>query len=91
MHILTDPVLKNRVGFSTGLGTIGLKRLVAPALTLKELPPIDVVLLSHAHYDHFDTPTLEALGPKPSVITARLHTRSPGLLQKRARISVGRA
>jgi L-ascorbate metabolism protein UlaG (beta-lactamase superfamily) len=70
LRILTDPVLKNRVGFSTGLGTIGLKRLVAPALSLKELPPIDVVLLSHAHYDHFDTPTLEGLGQKPCVVTA---------------------
>jgi L-ascorbate metabolism protein UlaG (beta-lactamase superfamily) len=70
IHILTDPVLGNRVGFSTGLGTIGLKRLVAPALTVKELPRIDVVLLSHAHYDHMDTATLSKLGRETWVATA---------------------
>lgn len=71
MHILTDPVLKNRVGISTGFGTLGPKRFIAPALTIKELPPtIDVVLLSHAHYDHFDLPTLRELGPRVGVATA---------------------
>ncbi len=70
LRILTDPVLKNRVGISVGLGTLGPKRLVAPALSVEELPPIDVVLLSHAHYDHFDLPTLRELGPRVKVATA---------------------
>jgi len=49
MHILTDPVLGNHIGVSVGLGTFGPKRYIAPALRSGDLPPIDVVLLSHAH------------------------------------------
>jgi L-ascorbate metabolism protein UlaG (beta-lactamase superfamily) len=70
MRILTDPVLKNRVGISVGIGTLGPKRYIAPALSVEELPPIDVVILSHAHYDHFDLPTLRGLGPRPIIATA---------------------
>ena len=70
MHILTDPALGKRVGISVGVGTLGPKRYVAPALSLKELPAIDVVLLSHAHYDHMDLPTLRGLGPRPWIATA---------------------
>jgi L-ascorbate metabolism protein UlaG (beta-lactamase superfamily) len=58
VRILTDPVLGRHVGVSLGFGTIGPKRFVAPALTARELPPIDVLLLSHAHMDHMDLPTL---------------------------------
>lgn len=61
IKILTDPLLGSRCGISTPLGTLGLKRLIAPALTSKELPPIDAVILSHAHFDHFDTETLSKL------------------------------
>src|SRR5882762_7447195 len=49
VNILTDPALGRRVGVSLGLGIAGPKRYVAPALTLKQLPRIDLVLLSHAH------------------------------------------
>ena len=58
IRILTDPVLGSRVGISLGLGTVGPKRFIAPALDFQELPPIDVLLLSHAHMDHMDLPTL---------------------------------
>src|SRR5580765_8907737 len=55
--ILTDPVFSTRVGLNFGPLTVGVKRLVAPALRLVELPKIDLILLSHAHFDHFDTPS----------------------------------
>jgi L-ascorbate metabolism protein UlaG (beta-lactamase superfamily) len=58
VHILTDPALGRHVGISFGLGTIGPKRFIAPALTAGELPQIDVLLLSHAHMDHMDLATL---------------------------------
>lgn len=70
LNILTDPVLQSRVGVDVGLGTIGPKRRVAPALTVENLPRIDLVLLSHAHLDHFDIATLKALGSAPQVVTA---------------------
>lgn len=72
--ILTDPVLSSRVGLSLGIATGGPLRLVAPALGLNQLPPIDVILLSHAHYDHLDRPTLARLPKSAQVITAG-HTR----------------
>jgi L-ascorbate metabolism protein UlaG (beta-lactamase superfamily) len=69
--ILTDPVFSDRVGLSLGPLTLGLKRLVAPPLELRQLPPIDLVLLSHAHMDHFDIPTLRALEKRSTrVVTA---------------------
>ena len=69
--ILTDPVFSDRVGLSLGPLTLGLKRLTAPALSETQLPRPDLILLSHAHMDHFDLPSLRALEhPKTSVITA---------------------
>ena len=70
IRILTDPVLMDWVGLDLGLIKVGEKRLVAPALELKELPPVDLILLSHAHMDHLDIPTLEALSKTAQVITA---------------------
>ncbi len=69
--ILTDPVFSRRIGLSIGPVTLGFKRLVAPALPLSEIPAPDLILLSHAHMDHFDLPTLRKLeNPRTSVITA---------------------
>lgn len=73
LTILTDPVLMQRIGADIGLGTLGPKRLIAPALSVKQLPKIDLVLLSHAHFDHFDMPTLKALPAGSKAVTAR-HT-----------------
>jgi len=69
--ILTDPVFSRRIGLNLGPLTIGLKRLVAPALPLRATPRPDLVLLSHAHMDHFDLPSLRALeSAKTHVVTA---------------------
>ena len=70
VNILTDPALFRRIGADTPLGTVGPKRLVAPALRTAQLPPIDLVLLSHAHMDHLDIPTLRSLPGRPRAITA---------------------
>lgn len=69
--ILTDPVFSARVGLSFGPLTIGIKRLVDIAAPIVELPPIDLILLSHAHMDHFDLPTLRQLeNQRTNVVTA---------------------
>ena len=71
IHVLTDPALGNRIGVSLGLGTVGPKRYIAPALRFHELPPIDVLLLSHAHMDHMDFPTLRRFAPATFTVTAK--------------------
>jgi L-ascorbate metabolism protein UlaG (beta-lactamase superfamily) len=69
--ILTDPVFGPRVGLHLGPMTVGLKRLVEVAAPLGDLPPIDLVLLSHAHMDHFDLPSLRLLeNARTQVVTA---------------------
>jgi L-ascorbate metabolism protein UlaG (beta-lactamase superfamily) len=70
VNILTDPVLGSRIGADTFIGNIGPKRLIAPALTPSHLPPIDLVLLSHAHMDHFDPATLRYFSDRTRVVTA---------------------
>jgi L-ascorbate metabolism protein UlaG (beta-lactamase superfamily) len=70
IKILTDPVLFPRIGIRLPGFTIGPKRLTAPALELHELPKIDIVLLSHAHFDHFDLRTLRCFNEDTSVVTA---------------------
>jgi L-ascorbate metabolism protein UlaG (beta-lactamase superfamily) len=69
--ILTDPVFSTRVGISLGPLTVGMKRLVDVALPQDELPPVDLILLSHAHMDHFDLPSLRRLeAPETHIVTA---------------------
>ncbi|HEY8006493.1 MAG TPA: MBL fold metallo-hydrolase [Methylocella sp.] len=68
--ILTDPVLFSRIGIRLPGLTLGPKRLTQPALTVRDLPKIDVVLLSHAHFDHFDMRTLHQFDRSTTVITA---------------------
>ncbi len=72
--ILTDPVLGDRVGLRFGPMTVGLKRLVAPALRVDQLPKIDLILLSHAHMDHFDLATLRALESRSTTVVTAAKT-----------------
>ncbi len=61
--ILTDPVLGKRIGLNpVGRTTLGIHRITEPALRFKDLPPIDLVMLSHAHQDHWDFATLKHFG-----------------------------
>jgi L-ascorbate metabolism protein UlaG (beta-lactamase superfamily) len=58
LNVVIDPNFANWLFF--------LKRLKRPGLHLRDLPPIDLVLLTHAHFDHFHKPTLRRL-PSPKV------------------------
>lgn len=61
LNILTDPVWSMRVGPKPWLG---VKRRRDPGIRFNDLPPIDVVVISHNHYDHLDMPTLKQLAEK---------------------------
>jgi N-acyl-phosphatidylethanolamine-hydrolysing phospholipase D len=58
LNLITDPVFSERV---SPVGFAGPKRANAPGLALAELPHIDVVLISHNHYDHLDDAAVRAL------------------------------
>jgi L-ascorbate metabolism protein UlaG (beta-lactamase superfamily) len=59
VRFITDPVFSSRVGLDVaGLFTLGPRRLVHPAMRFEDLPDIDFILLSHAHFDHCDLPSL---------------------------------
>ncbi|TXH70799.1 MAG: MBL fold metallo-hydrolase [Thiothrix sp.] len=57
-NILTDPVYGMR---ASPVNFAGPKRVRAPAIRFEDLPPIDVVAISHDHYDHLDSSTVQAL------------------------------
>lgn len=69
LTILTDPVFATHTG---PFGRLGPKRARPPALALDELPAIDVVLVSHNHYDHLDLATLRWLARerRPRFVTS---------------------
>lgn len=58
LNMLTDPVWASRMGLG--------KRLTEPGIALRDLPEIDVVFLSHGHYDHLDFPTIKKLKGDPT-------------------------
>ena len=68
--ILTDPVFSPRVGIGLGVITAGPLRFQRPALSINALPPIDVILLSHAHFDHLDRPSLSRLPKRSHVVVS---------------------
>jgi L-ascorbate metabolism protein UlaG (beta-lactamase superfamily) len=85
VRILTDPVLFPRIGVDLGIGSFGPLRLVQCALEPEALPEIDLVLVSHAHFDHLDTPSLAAVPGRPAAVMA---TATSDLLPRRHYASV---
>lgn len=61
-RILTDPVWSERASL---VQFAGPKRFYAAPLALRDLPPLDVVLLSHDHYDHLDRAAIQQLAASP--------------------------
>jgi L-ascorbate metabolism protein UlaG (beta-lactamase superfamily) len=58
LNIVTDPVWSN---FASPLPFAGPRRVRAPGIAMADLPPIDLVLVSHSHYDHLDTTSLRQM------------------------------
>lgn len=69
LNILTDPIWSDVAG---PLGLIGPRRVAAPGIAFDKLPKIDLVLISHNHYDHLDLPTLKRLWrrDRPLIVTS---------------------
>lgn len=79
--VLTDPIFSNVAG---PVSWAGPRRVAPPGIPFEALPPVDVVLLSHDHYDHCDMPSLRLLARRdnPLVIAPVGHgglLRSAGL------------
>jgi L-ascorbate metabolism protein UlaG (beta-lactamase superfamily) len=60
-RILTDPVWGQRASF---LSWFGPKRFFDAPFDLSELPPLDLIIISHDHYDHLDKPTMKFFAGK---------------------------
>jgi N-acyl-phosphatidylethanolamine-hydrolysing phospholipase D len=58
LNILSDPQFSER---ASPFRFAGPRRLTPPGVAFENLPPIDVVVISHDHYDHLDRPTVERL------------------------------
>ena len=76
-RFLTDPVWSERVG---PIDLAGPKRFFPPLLAIRDLPPLDAVLISHDHYDHLDYATIVALKDRaPSFVCPQSRRRGPPL------------
>jgi L-ascorbate metabolism protein UlaG (beta-lactamase superfamily) len=98
LNILCDPVWSERASPFT---FIGPKRVNDPGIAFEALPSIDVVLVSHCHYDHLDVATLSRLAAahRPRVITplgndSIMHAHDPAIRAEahdwEARVDLGR-
>src|SRR5438477_6154375 len=98
LNILCDPVWSERASPFT---FVGPKRVNDPGIAFEALPPIDLVLVSHGHYDHLDVATLSRLAAahRPRVITplgndAVMHAYDPAIRAEahdwEARLDLGR-
>lgn len=68
LNIITDPVWAGQMAFQ--------KRLAPPGIPIEQMPPIDVILISHSHYDHLNISSIRRLsGPKQMIVPAGLSTK----------------
>lgn len=63
-NIITDPMFSDYISWFA-------KRYVEPGIKLENLPPVDVILISHEHYDHLDEPTLSQLSKDIPVVISK--------------------
>jgi N-acyl-phosphatidylethanolamine-hydrolysing phospholipase D len=78
-NVLMDPIWSER---ASPVQFAGPRRLVAAAVELERLPPIDVALISHNHYDHLDKATVKALARRMPAIQWVVPLGLAGLIRK---------
>src|ERR1700737_2424248 len=72
VRVISDPTLFNRIGPALdSIGTFGPRGYVDPPTKPAALGPIDVILVTHAHMDHLDLPSLGALPKSATIIACR--------------------
>jgi L-ascorbate metabolism protein UlaG (beta-lactamase superfamily) len=76
LNILTDPIF--------GASSILYPRVIKPGIALKDLPPIDLVLVSHSHYDHMESKSVRALYKKNPHITFLVPQGNKAWFEKRS-------
>lgn len=89
--IAVDPVLSARIGAQVGRRTLGLPRLVPAPTSPESIRGLDLILLTHAHFDHLDRPTLLGMADRGTTVVAppgvgslvpdsfgQVHTLHPG-------------
>ncbi len=64
-NVLTDPIFSER---ASPVSWAGPKRVRPPGLTINELPPIDVIVVSHNHYDHLDVASIRAISERDKTL-----------------------
>ncbi|HEV2816288.1 MAG TPA: MBL fold metallo-hydrolase [Allosphingosinicella sp.] len=69
LNLITDPIWSDR---ASPFSFVGPRRVRAPGVRFADLPRIDLVLVSHNHYDHLDLPTLRRLWDRdrPAIVTS---------------------
>lgn len=69
INILTDPIWSD---YASPFPPLGPRRVAEPGIRLKDLPKIDLIVISHNHYDHLDIPTLKQLWARdrPKIVTS---------------------
>lgn len=69
LNILTDPIWSD---YASPIPPLGPRRVAEPGIRFEDLPPIDLVVISHNHYDHLDLDTLRRLWERdePLIVTS---------------------
>lgn len=68
LSFVVDPVLSERIGPTVGKKTVGLSRRAPAPVSADSIKGVDAILITHAHFDHLDRPTLKALAdPRTTV------------------------
>ena len=69
LNILTDPIWSD---YASPFPPLGPKRVAQPGIRFDDLPKIDLIVISHNHYDHLDLPTLKRLWARdrPKIVTS---------------------
>lgn len=85
LNILTDPIWSDR---ASPVSFAGPRRLAPPGIPFDALPPIDLVLISHDHYDHLDSATVRRLIARYPAAAWRVPLRVGAFLRTRGAVDV---